>query len=126
MSDALLSALTENHSYSPWWPHAPFWFCMAEDPEPPSMADIKVVVIKHFKVERSSFNSARRGRACFARQVAMYLTYRLTEHSHSVIGRHFKKCDHTASLHASKVISARVERDEQFAVEVAKLEAVFA
>lgn len=124
MSDALLSALGQYH---PPQPSEPFWFCMVDDKPPPTMEDIKSVVMKHYGVSRSDINSNRRRQpAALARQVAMYLCYRLTDHTHSVIGRSFKKCDHTVSLYACWKIELAIRCSEKFAKEIATLEARFA
>jgi chromosomal replication initiation ATPase DnaA len=126
MTDALLSALEGHHKLKPFWPHSPYWFCMAEEIPQPTIDDIKIAVCKYYGVTKSDLNSNRRGKAGRARQEAMYLCYRLTDHSHSVIGRCFKKCDHTVSLHAYKRVLALVASNEEVAVNISRLEAMFA
>lgn len=68
----------------------------------------------------------RRGGAQLARQVAMYLCRRLTEHSHVAIGKAFKKSDHTASLHAYRKIKDLISANDELAAEIATMEARFA
>lgn len=123
MNDALLSALSQNHRPIP---RSRFWFHIVDDKPPPSIADIKAAVIDYYKVERSDLTSVRRGTAGRARMVAMYLAYKLTDHSHTVIGRSFRRCDHTVSLNAFKKISAAIPTDIRIALDVAALEARFA
>ena len=122
MTDPLLSALSEHHK-----PRSRHWFWIVDDPPPPTIEDIKHLIVKHYGISPSDITSNRRqGGTGRARQVAMYLSHKLTGHSHSVIAKKFKKADHTTSLFACNKVRLIMERDEKFAVEIAKLEGMFA
>jgi chromosomal replication initiation ATPase DnaA len=128
MNDALLTALSQNHcpppAYSP--PSSQFWFQIVDDRPPPSLADIKATVAKYYGVTINGLHSNRRGKAGMARQVAMYLCCQLTDHTHTVIGRSFKKCDHTVSLHAYNRVRALATQSEEMTENLSRLEAMFA
>jgi chromosomal replication initiator protein len=123
MSDGLLSALGQHHRPAPI---SRFWFEIVDDKPPPSIADIRNAVAKHYSVPKSDMLCNRRGGAQLARQVAMYLCRRLTEHSHVAIGRAFRKADHTASLHAYRKMKNAIAANGVLAAEIATLEARFA
>jgi chromosomal replication initiation ATPase DnaA len=122
MTDALLSALQDNHRPPP---SSRFWFQIVDDRPPPLIADIKVAVMDHFGVSKKDLTSHRRAPSR-ARMVGMYLAYKLTDHSHTVIGRNFKRADHTTSLRAYKEIGRRISKDDTLAADVAAVEARFA
>jgi chromosomal replication initiator protein len=122
MTDALLAALKDNHRPPP---SSRFWFHIVDDKPPPLIADIKCAVMDHFGVSQKDLTSHRRAPSR-ARMVAMYLSYKLTDHSHTVIGRSFRRADHTTSLRAYKEIGRRMANDTTLAADVSAVEARFA
>ncbi len=70
-----------------------------------TVEDIQKKVAEHFNIKMSDMHSARRLRAVARpRQMAMYLTKKLTDLSFPEIGRKFGGRDHTTVLHAVKKI----------------------
>jgi chromosomal replication initiator protein len=66
----------------------------------------------HFRLPRESLLSrTRKADVAWARQVAMYLSRELTDHSLPHIAREFSGRDHTTVLHACKRVSAEVVRN---------------
>lgn len=57
-----------------------------------------------------------------ARQIAMHLAKKLTDHTKSEIGRRFRR-DHTTVGYSLADVEKRLENDKAFAAEVARLEA---
>jgi len=49
-----------------------------------------------------------------ARQIAMYFSKDLTQHSLKTIGLHFGGRDHSTVIHANKTVEDQIETDEQF------------
>ncbi len=125
MTDALLSALTEKHTTQPAWPHAPYWFCMAERGMP-RVSEIKRAVSKHYGVAVLDMMSERRTKdLVIPRQVAIYLAKTLTLKSLPTIGRQFRR-DHTTILHAVRRVERSIKTDVGLAADVAELEQIFA
>ena len=78
-----------------------------------TVEEIQRQVASHYQVRMGDMHSARRSRAVARpRQIAMYLSKQLTQHSLPDIGRRFGGRDHTTVLHAVKKV------DELCAVDV--------
>lgn len=74
---------------------------------------IKRTVAEYFDIRQADMNSSRRPKnIAVPRQVAMYLSRMLTEHSLPVIGEAFSK-NHATVLHACKTIQANIAKDTQ-------------
>ena len=124
MTDALLTALTEQHAERTW-PHYPHWFCML-DGNTPTMGEIKRTVAKHYCISERDMMSARRSKdVVLARHVAIYLSKKLTLCSMPQIGASFNRV-HTVTIYAVRGVERRINSDKAFAAEVAKLEGIFA
>ncbi len=79
---------------------------------PRTLAEIKAAACRHFGLTRDELLSPSRGaRVTWPRQVAMYLSRELTEHSLPAIGRDFGGRDHTTVLHAWRRTAARIGTD---------------
>jgi len=52
------------------------------------------------------------------RQIAMYISKLLTNHSLANIGRKFGGKDHTTVIHAVKTVEALIEKDKDFAEDI--------
>jgi chromosomal replication initiator protein len=83
-----------------------------------SLENIQKVVCEYFKIRKADINSKRRTRVLVRpRQLAMYLSKELTNHSLPEIGDFFGGRDHTTVLHAQRKIKellvedSRVEED---------------
>jgi chromosomal replication initiator protein len=79
---------------------------------PPSISAIQIATCQHFGLSPEELVSTRRSaRIVWPRQLAMYLTRELTDHSLPAIGRAFGGRDHTTVLHAWRRTSERVADD---------------
>lgn len=88
-----------------------------------SVDDIQKKVAEHFNIKISDMHSARRSRAIARpRQVAMYLSKKLTTKSLPEIGRSFGGKDHTTVMHAVKKVEQICAEDSGFAEDVILLE----
>jgi chromosomal replication initiator protein len=77
---------------------------------------------KHFNVPEERFmKKDRKKHIALARQVAMYLSVELTNHSTVNIGLHFGGRDHTTVIYAHRMINARMEKDKTFNKKVQEL-----
>lgn len=77
-----------------------------------SVERIQQAVAEHFGVERSDILSARRTREVVRpRQVAMYLSKKLTLKSLPELGRRFGGRDHTTVLHGARKIERLIKSD---------------
>ena len=84
-----------------------------------TVEDIQRQVATHFEIRLADMHSSRRSRAVARpRQVAMYLSKHLTQHSLPDIGRRFGGRDHTTVLHAVKRVDELRSIDKQFNDEV--------
>jgi chromosomal replication initiator protein len=73
---------------------------------PPSIATIQRVTADHFGVTVTDLISHRRGNAIVRpRQIAVYLSKRLTSNSLPAIGHKFGNRDHTTVMHALSQIA---------------------
>jgi chromosomal replication initiator protein len=81
-------------------------------PARPSIEAIQKLVCRRLDVDvESIFSQSRAGQVVEARQLAMYLCRRLTDHSLPQIARAFKRRDHTTVMHALKRVDSRLETD---------------
>mgnify|MGYP002857013887 CR=1 FL=1 len=88
-----------------------------------TIADIQKKVAGHFGIKVADMSSANRSRSVARpRQIAMYLTKKLTTRSLSEIGRKFGGKDHTTVMHAVKRIDGLLEQDEELKSDVSLLE----
>jgi chromosomal replication initiator protein len=81
--------------------------------------DIQKQVAGHYNIKVSDMHSARRARnVARPRQVAMYLSKRLTSKSLPEIGRRFGGKDHTTVMHAVKRVEELCKIDNDFAQDI--------
>ncbi len=81
--------------------------------------DIKKAVCDHCNVRVADLHSDRRARyIARPRQIAMYLSKKLTTHSLPEIGRKFGGRDHTTVMHAVKRVEELVHSDPEIAEDV--------
>jgi chromosomal replication initiator protein len=84
-----------------------------------SIEDIQRKTAEFYKLEVKDFHSPQRARrVARPRQVAMYLSRKLTTRSLPEIGRRFGGRDHTTVLHACRRIEALIGEDSLFRQEV--------
>ena len=84
-----------------------------------SIEDIQRKTAEFYKLDVKDFHSPQRARrVARPRQVAMYLSRKLTSRSLPEIGRRFGGRDHTTVLHACRRIEALVAEDALFRQEV--------
>ena len=89
-----------------------------------SIEDIQLKVAEHFAIKITDLSSNRRHQAIARpRQVAMYLSKRLTTQSLPAIGRRFGNRDHTTILHGVRRIEELMRSDTTLAEDVRLLEA---
>lgn len=99
------------------------WFHIIEEvPGRVRVEDIQREVARHFEVERDDILSERRTMAVVKpRQIAMYLSTRLTHRSLPEIGRRFCR-DHTTVLHARRIVECILKDNAPLAGDVRFLE----
>jgi chromosomal replication initiator protein len=84
-----------------------------------TIEDIQKQVAAHFNIKVADMHSARRSRSVARpRQVAMYLSKKLTTKSLPEIGRKFGGKDHTTVMHAVKKVDELSAIDNEFAQDV--------
>jgi chromosomal replication initiator protein len=84
-----------------------------------SIEDIQKHVANHYNVKVSDMHSARRSRVVARpRQVAMYLSKKLTSKSLPEIGRRFGGKDHTTVMHAVKRVEELMSTEHEFAKDI--------
>ena len=94
-----------------------------KEPERISVERIRTVVCKHFEMDEKLIQSAKRTRdVCQARQIAMFLSKKLTDKSLSHIGTIIGKRDHATVLHACKTVRDQIETDKAFRSTVDEIE----
>jgi chromosomal replication initiator protein len=77
---------------------------------------------KHFNVPEERFmKKDRKKHVALARQVAMYLSVELTNHSTVNIGLHFGGRDHTTVIYAHRMINEKMGKDNTFKKKVQEL-----
>ena len=80
-----------------------------------TVEEIQRQVASHYQVRMGDMHSARRSRAVARpRQIAMYLSKQLTQHSLPDIGRRFGGRDHTTVLHAVRKVDELCAVDAGF------------
>jgi len=90
-----------------------------------SIDDIQKQVANHYNIKVSDMHSARRSRSVARpRQVAMFLSKRLTAKSLPEIGRKFGGKDHTTVMHAVKRVEELMAADQEMANDVELLERI--
>lgn len=90
-----------------------------------SIDDIQKQVANHYNIKVSDMHSARRSRSVARpRQVAMYLSKKLTSKSLPEIGRKFGGKDHTTVMHAVKRIEELIASDSEIAKDIELLERI--
>ncbi|MGI6359187.1 MAG: chromosomal replication initiator protein DnaA [Bacillota bacterium] len=81
-----------------------------------TIEDIQVAVAQHFSLRTEDMKAKKRTKAiAFPRQIAMYLSRKLTEHSLPKIGDEFGGRDHTTVLHACDKIENDISTNPQLA-----------
>lgn len=91
-------------------------------PTYPTVHKIKRCVSEHFGITIPEIDSDRRmARVVKPRQIAMYITRKLTPRSLPDIGRKFGGKDHATVIHALRKIGQLVESDDGFANEISSL-----
>ena len=87
-----------------------------------TIEDIQKIVVNYYDISTTDFLSARRSRhIARPRQIAMYLSKKLTTKSLPEIGRKFTGRDHTTVIHAIKKIEDLMQKDKKFEVEVQEI-----
>ena len=87
----------------------------SERPEGLTMDRIARIVASHYKLTVEEMKSKNNSRAvAVPRQVAMYLSKRLTNHSYPEIGREFGGKHHTTVMHSYDKIDTLVKKDSVF------------
>ena len=85
--------------------------------------DIMKATCEHYSLRMSDMTSARRSRTVARpRQMAMYLSKKLTPRSYPEIGRKFGGRDHTTVLYAVRKIEELMTQDSQIAEDAALLQ----
>jgi chromosomal replication initiator protein len=88
-----------------------------------TIEEIQKKVAEHFNIRMADMVSARKQRAIARpRQIAMYLSKRLTSRSLPEIGRKFGGRDHTTVMHAVRKVEELMSLDPAFAEDVELLE----
>lgn len=83
---------------------------------------IQDIVSSYYNLKVEELKSARRTRnVAFPRQIAMYLSRKLTDTSLPKIGEEFGGRDHTTVIHAYEKISQNLKKDESLQTAVAEL-----
>ncbi len=81
----------------------------------PTVDDIISLVTEHYQVKLSELQSKKRTKAiAFPRQVAMYLSRKVTRHSLEEVGGFFGGRDHTTVLYAVEKIEKEIANDREF------------
>jgi chromosomal replication initiator protein len=84
-----------------------------------TIEDIQKLVVNYYNLPMSDFLSSRRSRhIARPRQIAMYLSKKLTTKSLPDIGRKFTGRDHTTVIHAIKKVEELMAADKKFEYEV--------
>ncbi len=90
-----------------------------------TIEDIKKKVCDRYNIKMSDLNSARRSRSIARpRQIAMYLTKKLTTLSLPEIGRNFGGKDHTTVIHAIKKVEALAKETKELSDDLALLQRI--
>jgi chromosomal replication initiator protein len=93
-------------------------------PAEPGIDEVITTTAREFGIEvKELLAKTRRPTAVIARQVAMYLSRKLTGHSLLEIGRRFGGRDHTTVLHAVEKIESRLESEPAIRTSVEHVQA---
>lgn len=77
--------------------------------------EIIVAVANYYKMDKFLITTKRRSRDVIVpRQIAIYLSKRLTIHSHQTIAHAFRLKSHATSLHSCKKIERLLEARDKF------------
>ncbi|MEW6002023.1 MAG: chromosomal replication initiator protein DnaA [Nitrospirota bacterium] len=88
---------------------------IVEDEKPITVDIIQKVVCEHFGLKLADMKVKKRTKeVAFPRQVAMYLTKKLTEMSLSDIGKNFGGKDHATVIYGCKQVEDRMAKDDVF------------
>jgi chromosomal replication initiator protein len=94
----------------------------AAKPKTLSIQDIQRTVGEFFNLKLEDFKAKKRTKSvAYPRQVAMYLSRELTDHSLPKIGEEFGGRDHTTVIHAHEKISKLVEIDVQLQAQLKEI-----
>jgi chromosomal replication initiator protein len=86
------------------------------------LASISAQIARDFRLPRDDLLSrSREQRIAFVRQLAMFLSRKITTAPFEFIGDHFHR-DHTTVVHACRLIERRMQRDAAFRIFIEKLE----
>lgn len=92
--------------------------------KPVTIETIISKVCEHYNIEESVIQTKSRKREIVqARQIAMFLAKKYTDHSMSKIGQFIAKRDHATVLYACKAIEGLIEVDKNFKNEIEEIEA---
>ena len=87
-----------------------------------TVEDIQKTVVSYYNISMHDFMSSRRSRAVARpRQIAMYLSKKMTSKSLPDIGRRFSGRDHTTVIHAIKKVEELILKDKGFENEIRDL-----
>ncbi len=87
-----------------------------------SIEDIQKTIVSYYNISMSDFMSPRRSRhIARPRQIAMYLSKKLTTKSLPEIGRKFTGRDHTTVIHAIKKVEELMAGNKNFESEVQEI-----
>lgn len=90
-----------------------------KEPKKVTIEKIQSYIADAYSITIDDILSKKRTQAiAFPRQIAMYLSRELTEHSLPKIGEAFGGRDHTTVIHAHRKISQQLENDLSFASEI--------
>ncbi|MEE6452432.1 chromosomal replication initiator protein DnaA [Gottfriedia acidiceleris] len=94
----------------------------ATKPKTVSIHDIQRTVGEFFSIKLEDFKAKKRTKSvAFPRQIAMYLSRELTDHSLPKIGEEFGGRDHTTVIHAHEKISKLIETDSQLQSQIKEI-----
>jgi chromosomal replication initiator protein len=80
-----------------------------------SIEEIQRIVCEYFKIPEDLVRAKTRKREVVqARQVAMFFSKQLTQHSLKTIGLHFGGRDHSTVIHANQSVENQMETDSKF------------
>lgn len=81
--------------------------------KPLTIDDIKEIVSKHYKISiEDMISKCRKHEIALARQMAMYLSKKYTQHSLKSIGSYFGNRDHSTVLHSCQTIENYIVTDK--------------
>jgi chromosomal replication initiator protein len=98
-------------------------YIQTSNSQAPNSEKIQKVVANFYGLKISDLSSANRSRPIArARQIAMYLTKKLTSDSLPKIGKEFGGKNHATVIHSVKLISKMIESDQKILQEIKILE----